>query len=293
MPHTPHTPRTPRVPSSPRTLGPVRIDAATLPDLIEPAMIAGRVAVVIDLLRASTTITRALDAGARSVVPCLGIEDAFALRRELLGAVPGSVPGSVLGGERGGTRIPGFDLANSPREYTPTAVRGRDVIFTTTNGTRAILAALGQDGRGAARVLIGCLNNLDATARALLDDGRDVLLVCAGTDARESSEDLIAAGAIAARTAQLAQRARPVAADGDVIARCLALHADAQRRGQVLALRESPGGRNLIALGLGDDVADCARADVSTTVGEARLGPIGPRRGVRIVALPTGSAPGG
>src|SRR5262245_55111471 len=87
-----------------------QIDVYLLPALVEPAALAGKTVVVIDVLRATTTIIQALANGALEVVPCLEIEDA---RR--IGAVAGAK--AILGGERGGVPIPGFDLGNSPAEY--------------------------------------------------------------------------------------------------------------------------------------------------------------------------------
>src|SRR5215471_15948471 len=100
-----------------------------LPTLVEPAELRDGVAVVIDLLRATSTIVHALAAGAKAVVPCGEIDEAWQVAAR-------SQPGSfVLGGERGGLKISGFDLGNSPSEYTREAVAGNRVIFTTTNGT--------------------------------------------------------------------------------------------------------------------------------------------------------------
>src|SRR5690242_5734390 len=106
-----------------------------LPTLFEPADLRGGVAVVIDVLRATSTIVQALAAGATSVVPCGEIDEARAIAAK---AAPGSV---LLGGERKGVTIPGFDLGNSPGDYTSDVVTGKKLIFTTTNGTRALLRA--------------------------------------------------------------------------------------------------------------------------------------------------------
>lgn len=110
-----------------------------------PAAVAGGVAVVIDVIRASTTITTAVANGAASVFPVESVERARE-RASSLGQ------GTLLGGERGGIRIEGFDLGNSPREYTPERVAGHQIVFTTTNGTAALAAC-----HEAAVVMIGCL----------------------------------------------------------------------------------------------------------------------------------------
>ena len=108
------------------------LEVALLPQLIAPDALAGRGVIVIDVLRATTTITAALAAGAREVLPVAEVTTALAL------AAQPREPRAVLGGERRGVQIEGFDFGNSPREYTPASVGGRTVIFTTTNGTQAM-----------------------------------------------------------------------------------------------------------------------------------------------------------
>ena len=149
----------------------------------------GGIAVVIDLLRATTTIIAGLAGGARSVLPCGDIETA---KRVAAGFPVGSV---LLGGERGGVRIEGFDLDNSPLAYTAERVGGKIIVFTTTNGTAALLRSQAAD-----RVLVGSLVNRRAVARAIAADDSSVHVVCAGTDGHVTAEDVLAAGAIAMPT---------------------------------------------------------------------------------------------
>src|SRR5262245_33149102 len=150
--------------------GPRRLDVHLLPALVEPQQLGGQIVAVIDVLRATTTIIHALAAGANGVVPCLEVEDALHI-------AAGEVSGrAVLGGERGGLPIPGFDLGNSPREYTRDRVGGTSVIFTTTNGTRALLRC-----KAARRVVIGAFANLSALCREL-DNHAAISLLCAGTN---------------------------------------------------------------------------------------------------------------
>jgi 2-phosphosulfolactate phosphatase len=120
-----------------------------LPALVAPEELAAGDAVMIDVLRASTTITQALVSGATAVIPRAEVEEA----RKTAGELPAGT--AVLGGERGGLPIQGFDVGNSPSEYTPAAVRGKSVVFTTTNGTLALVQC-----RAAARVLVGSFVNL-------------------------------------------------------------------------------------------------------------------------------------
>ena len=157
-----------------------------LPALIPPGLLTGGVAVVIDVLRATTVMVHALAAGCEAVVPCLEIDEA----RQAAAALPAG--SALLAGERQGLPIEGFDLGNSPRAFTRAVCRGKTLVMTTTNGTRAILACL-----DAERVVLGAFPNFAATVQILHDDERPVHIVCAGTDGRISYEDSLLAGAFA------------------------------------------------------------------------------------------------
>src|SRR3954469_19810045 len=134
-----------------------------LPDLIPEGALRGGVAVVVDVLRATTMMVHALAAGCVAVIPCGEIDEA----RQVAASLP---PGeAILAGERQGLPIAGFDLGNSPRSCTPEICRGKTLVMTTTNGTRAILAAL-----DAERVLIGAFPNFAATAQRLHADDRPI-----------------------------------------------------------------------------------------------------------------------
>lgn len=157
-----------------------------LPALIPPGSLEGGVAVVIDVLRATTVMLHALASGADAIRPCAEIEDAQALAASL---PEGLV---LLAGERQGEPIPGFDLGNSPGDFTAERCNGKTVVMTTTNGTRALLASLAAD-----RILVAGFVNQKATAEALKADGRPIHLICAGTDGQVSLEDAMLAGALA------------------------------------------------------------------------------------------------
>lgn len=164
----------------------MRVDVyPTVSSMPDAEVFAGRVAVVIDVLRATSTITTALANGADTVVPVLAPTEAFAV------AQANPARAFILGGERQSVRIPGFHLGNSPLEYTETRVRGRPLLFTTTNGTRAIRAA-----GTASTVYIAAFLNAPAVARELSTLGRDVAICCAGTHDQFSLEDVGCAGAI-------------------------------------------------------------------------------------------------
>ncbi len=166
---------------------PPTLNVYALPTDVSPDELCGGVAVVIDVLRASTTMVHALHAGAIEVVPCLEVNEAVALAAAMPAA---SV---VLGGERQGVLIPGFDLANSPADYTPSRVGGKTVLFTTTNGTRALMRC-----RLARRVLVGGFVNASAVVGELLGEAR-VHLLCAGSGGQISRDDLLGAGLLVDR----------------------------------------------------------------------------------------------
>lgn len=147
--------------------------------------------VVFDVLRATSTFVTALHHGAKAVVPVSEIAEALALRQKQ--------PDVLLGGERDGVRIRAaqtgdidFDLGNSPREYTPEKVRGKTIVSTTTNGTRALRACT-----GAQMVLAASFLNLTATAQFIRRiQPAQIVLVCAGTRENTALEDVLAAGAL-------------------------------------------------------------------------------------------------
>jgi 2-phosphosulfolactate phosphatase len=140
------------------------------------------VGVVVDVLRAGSTIVQALDSGYLRVLCCADVDEAFALRKEL--------GEGVLAGERLAAAIPGFDLGNSPRDVLEPI--GETLILTTTNGSRAVVSA----ARRCETVFVGSLLNLDAIAAAVNSRGEDITVVCAGVDGRRAPDDVYCAGRI-------------------------------------------------------------------------------------------------
>jgi 2-phosphosulfolactate phosphatase len=157
----------------------VRIDVAFTPAEAGPA----HVAVVVDVMRATSTIAQALASGYERVLCCAEIDEARALRKELGDE-------AVVGGERDAVLIEGFDLGASPRDYLEP--RAETVILTTTNGTTTTLAA----AENAQHVLLGSLLNLDAVAAAAGEPGEDVTVVCAGYRGAFAIDDAFCAGRI-------------------------------------------------------------------------------------------------
>ena len=147
--------------------------------------VRGRTVVVIDVLRACSTINTALYNGARAVMPVLDMAQA--------GKIAANLDPDVfrLGGERNAEKIDGYHLGNSPLEYTQDVVEGRDIILNTTNGTRAI-----EQAKTADHLVAGSFLNVSRVASFLKDTGIDVTIVCSGHENRVSLEDTLCAGAL-------------------------------------------------------------------------------------------------
>lgn len=195
--------------------------------------------VVIDVIRATSTICQALASGYERVLCAAEVEEARALR--------GEIDGVTLGGERLGLRIDGFDLGNSPREYL--APRSPVLAMSTTNGTRAIVTA----AERCDRVLIASLLNLAAVTEAARANGEDVAIFCAGVKGAFALDDAYVAG----RVADGLGCGRSDAAEAAV--RLAGSYASAEH-----AFRQSRSGRNLINHGpdLEADIAYCARESI-------------------------------
>jgi 2-phosphosulfolactate phosphatase len=233
-----------------------------LPSLAASELFTGRTVVVIDVLRATTTLTWALAAGAREVFP---FEDIELARRQ--GDALGTL--GLTGGERGGRKIPGFDLGNSPAEFTSDRVGGKSICFTTTNGTRAMQAC-----RHAGRILLGAFVNLTAVCRCLPDSG-GWDLVCAGTDGQITREDVLLAGAILETYRQSRGEPARLPLANDQAAMAAELWSGLVSRHDPLGppqlatiLAASHGGRNLRDIGQGDDIGLAAELDRFSLVPE-------------------------
>ena len=145
----------------------------------------GKLVVVIDTLRATSVITTALVNGSKEVIPVADIEEAVNLSYNF------DKDEILLGGERNAVKIDGFDLSNSPLEYSKDVVEGKTIILTTTNGTRALKKASSSDD-----VVVGCLLNVSSIAEYIQKEDKDVVIICAGTEGKFSIDDIITAGAI-------------------------------------------------------------------------------------------------
>ncbi|MBI2218479.1 MAG: 2-phosphosulfolactate phosphatase [Candidatus Rokubacteria bacterium] len=224
----------------------VRVEVIPTADAVDPEALGGAAVLIVDVLRASTTIITALAHGAAAVVPVAGPSDA----RLRAGAFDDG--GAIVAGERGGEMVPGFDLGNSPVAFASERVRGRTVVFTTSNGTRALLAA-----RRAAAVGIAALVNASAASAWAEAQARDVVIVCAGERGRSSLEDTVCAGLLVERL----PGTTPTAAAREAVTTARRYGADVGR----LAV-DSRWARHLDAAGHGLDVAACLALDTTAVV---------------------------
>lgn len=243
-----------------------------LPALVSRHALTDATVVVIDVLRATTTVCAALFEGAAAVVPCRHVEEARTVKAVL------DASRVLRGGERNGLAIDGFDLGNSPGEYTADVVSGTTIAFTTTNGTRAVARC-----RLARHVLLGSFVNLRAVVQSVLRCPH-VHLLCAGTRGALSREDLWLAGSIVdalqrepvgghapqpagARTARLEMNDEAAIALDEVRSRPWASLLDRCPKSQqhidrlTEDLLTTRGGRNLVKLGLEKDIAFAAQCD--------------------------------
>jgi 2-phosphosulfolactate phosphatase len=228
-----------------------------LPELVPQGRLAGGLAVVIDVLRATTTIIHALAAGCLAVRPCTEVEEARALAGQMRA---GRV---LLGGERGGVPLPGFDLGNSPHEYTAKLCHGNTLVLTTSNGTPALLRAA-----EAERVVLAAFINYSAVCEQLRQDSRPIHIVCAGTEGEVGLDDTLLAGAL---VDFLCETVEVRLNDSARLAwDCFEHH------GQVLvgALEISTAGAKLRALGYDEDIRAAADVDQFNLVPELRRDPL-------------------
>jgi 2-phosphosulfolactate phosphatase len=217
----------------------------------EAGPLRGRTAVVIDVIRATTSLLLMLERGCAEVLILPTVDAARQYRR--------AHPDVLLAGEQSGLAPEGFDFGNSPEAFAHAALADRRIAFATTNGTRAVHAAA-----GAAAVFLGCLRNRTAAARgaaAVADEsGEGLCLVCAGREGFFSLDDAYTAGAIvdAVRESYPDVRLTDAAAAADLLYRSVPDPAE--------LFRQTRAGRNVIEIGLAGDLAYCASVDQSTLV---------------------------
>jgi 2-phosphosulfolactate phosphatase len=215
---------------------------------LAPVDVAGRVVAVIDVLRASTTVAVALDSGARAIVPLESSEDVITRAKAFARA------DVKLAGERKMLAVPGFDLGNSPREFTREAVEGKTILMSTTNGTGAVAGI-----QGARDVVIASYVNFAAVLsmlRAALRGGSDIAIICAGRDRQFALEDAACAGRF---VHHVSKRLSSVVTNDAAAASVLIDRKYGENIGRLFDASEH--GRALRDAGFGEDLAVCAAID--------------------------------
>ena len=245
----------------------MRIDVFLTPAQLTPAGTQGRVVAVIDVLRASTSIAAALHHGARAVVPMASADEVITRakafdRKEVL-----------LAGERKMLQVEGFDVGNSPADFAAATVEGKTVLFTTTNGTQAVLAV-----QGARDIVVASYVNFTAVLtllRAALRGGTDVAIVCAGRERQFALEDAACAGRYTRTLFDLGDAELNDAAQAAMLIE--------QRYDDKLSelFEDSEHGRALAEAGFTADLELCAELDafpVLPVYQERQITKIGPER---------------
>ncbi len=235
-----------------------RVDLYVIPSELERASLDSRQIVVVDVLRSCTTIATALLNGAAKIIPVKTVQEATTLRETL------DPKSSLLCGEREGRKVSGFALGNSPREFTRKKVNGATLIFASTNASPLMAGPLA----GRDQILLAYVN-LSATAKAAMETGTDVTIVCAGRNGRFSLEDAACAGALVRR---LAERI-PGLELNDAAAFARDFDADHGDSPETI-LRGSEHGRYLAGLGFEEDIPVCAAVDTAPVVPHLREGRI-------------------
>jgi len=269
---------------------PLKIDLYPLPDLL-PADIDPDAAVFIDILRATTTMTAALAAGAVRIIPVADPKETLRLKERMIADSAAAPNGILTGGERKGVKIDGFDFGNSPSEYRPETAAGKTILFSTTNGTRAILSLKSQR----AQKFLGSFTAAGALVNRIAGDSsiQTLAVVCAGTNRQYTEEDLLFAGLLIGRLASI--REKEALKAGDFSGTEVRLNTAAQTHRRIWTefeeknsglapeefhrrltaeLRASHGGQNLVRINLAADIADAVRIDSLGIVAQYRMGEI-------------------
>lgn len=227
----------------------MRVDVAFTPAGLTQANLHGRVVFVIDILRATTAMCAAMSHGARAIIPVASTEEALRLAQTI-----GSAD-VLLAGERNCSRIPGFQLGNSPLEMSESAVRGKTIILTTSNGTNALLAC-----HTAGTVIPAAAANLSLAAergREAVEGDQSILIVCAGRNGDFALDDAYCAGRLIAAIFGSSNPRRELNDPGIASLDLVRRYGDRWER----PLAYSRSGRELVRLGFRADVHDAARLD--------------------------------
>ena len=229
----------------------MKIDVAFTADEVQYKEKQQRIGVVIDVLRATTSAVMALKNGCSSFIPITSIEEAREVSKRF---EKGKV---LLGGAKKGVKVQGFDLGNSPDDYQKEIVKGKDIIFTSSNGTKAM-----HQLQSARKVLIASFLNISAVCNELLTLNTDVLIACSGDFGVFSLGDAVCAGMMVDRLTESLPEELEKSDTATVTQILYGVHKKDIRK----MLLQSEWGQYLIGLGLGKDIDTCAQIDSSPIV---------------------------
>lgn len=231
----------------------MKIEVFLTPSEIEEHHLKEKTAVVIDVLRASTSIITALQNGAKEVIPVDEVESALKISSNLFAGQ------AMLCGERGGKIIEGFDLGNSPETYTPEIVQGKSLVFCTTNGSKALVKA-----RHARALVVAAFANVSVVKEFLLrpeNSEHNLVIICAGRESHFSLEDTLCAGLLIDRLLT-DKKARVSIQLSDTALAARVLY-EKFRGNETATIVESEHGKYLASIGFASDVVTCAKIDAS------------------------------
>jgi len=237
----------------------MHIEIRFLPSSPNPNLLSDRVVVVIDVLRATSVMVHAMSQGASEIIPLATVEEAFRMAK----AFPRGFV--ILGGERENNEIPGFDLGNSPKEYVAERVKGKKLILTTTNGTRAFHTV--SSGK---EILAGSFFNIGAIAQRCLELNRDLFIFPSGDKGNFSLEDTLCGGMLIDLIIRK-EKKEIFLTDASYCAQTLYQRF---RDNLLEAFHLSHHGKELIHRGFEDDLAYCAQIDMTNIVPEFKAGVI-------------------
>lgn len=237
------------------------VDVVIIPGLFDRAKAHGKSIAVIDVLRSSSTLITAMANGAKDAFLFGTPDEAKAKKRDL------NSHDILLCGERNGMKVAGFDLGNSPSEYSSRMVRGKTLFFTSTNGSKMLQTAAATAGK----LILAGFNNITAAAEVLNHQGRDCVLLCSGKEGRFSLEDAVCAGMLVETMKQ--HRLKPWSLTDEAFSAVLLYR---HFKDDLIGLMHfCEHGQSLKHIGMESDFDSCARIDCTTVVPQFRRGSLG------------------
>ncbi len=228
----------------------MKLNILFTPDQADDLFFAGKTSVVIDVLRASNTIITAIANGAKELIPVSTVDTAVKISRNLFGG------STILGGERNTKRIEGFNLGNSPYEYSEDKVKSKSIVFYTTNGSKAVLK-----GKFSEYLYICGFINMAAVVSQLGKSSSDIEIICSGNAGGFSMEDVVCAGMLAGELAKI----RMDLDYSDSAKAAVMLHKTAGK--DILKmLMESEHGKVLKANGFEEDLLYCSKLNTTDVI---------------------------